>query len=124
LNLALDLKLIAEASSVVIIGIGLVVALYLFAQTIVTKRKIQYVKLRLVLGRFLVIALEFQLAADIIGTAIKPSWEQIGQLAAIALIRTFLNYFLNREIRAEEKEVTTLNVSRNQPKTFAAVTNV
>jgi uncharacterized membrane protein len=50
------------------------------------------------------VALEFQLAADIIGTAIAPSWGQIGQLAAIALIRTFLNHFLSKEIEAEEKE--------------------
>ncbi len=56
------------------------------------------------LGRFLVLALELQLAADIIGTAIAPSLEQIGQLAAIALIRTFLNHYLNKDIAAEEKE--------------------
>ncbi len=98
------LKLIAEISSVVIIGLGLIVALYFSVKAIATKRKIQYVRLRLVFGRFLVVALEFQLAGDIIGTAVAPSWEQIAQLAAIALIRTFLNYFLNREIRAEEKE--------------------
>lgn len=104
-NVASNLKLVAEISSVAIIGLGLVVALYLFAETLATKRKIQYVKLRLAFGRFLVVALEFQLAADIIGTAFAPSWEQIGQLAAIALIRTFLNYFLNREIRSEQKEL-------------------
>ncbi len=54
------------------------------------------------MGRFLIVGLEFQLAGDIIGTAVAPSWEQIAQLAAIALIRTFLNYFLNREISIEE----------------------
>ncbi|MCW4025438.1 MAG: DUF1622 domain-containing protein [Candidatus Bathyarchaeota archaeon] len=106
-NVASWLKLAAEISSVVLIGIGLVVSIYFLIQLLFSKqKKKQYLKLRLNLGRFLVLALELQLAADIIGTAIAPSVEQIGQLAAIALIRTFLNYFLNREIQTEEKEST------------------
>lgn len=100
-SIALVLKSIAEISSVIIVGIGLIVALYLFIRTVVLKQ-IQYNKLRLLLGRFLVVALEFQLAGDIIGTAVAPDWEQIAQLAAIALIRTFLNYFINREVKSEE----------------------
>jgi uncharacterized membrane protein len=39
------------------------------------------------------------LAADIVRSAISPSWEQIGQLAAIAAIRTFLSYFLERDLK-------------------------
>jgi uncharacterized membrane protein len=103
-TVASTLKLITEISSVVIIGTGLVVAFYFFMRTIIFKQKKEYLKLRISLGRFLVIALELQLAADIIGTAIAPSWEQIGQLAAIALIRTFLSYFLNMEMKTEERE--------------------
>jgi uncharacterized membrane protein len=49
-------------------------------------------------GRWLVAGLTFQLAADIIGTSIAPSWEAIGQLGAIALTRTFLNFFLERDL--------------------------
>ncbi|TCR62924.1 DUF1622 domain-containing protein [Bosea sp. BK604] len=49
-------------------------------------------------GRWLVAGLTFQLAADIIETAITPSWEDIGRLAAIAVIRTFLNIFLERDL--------------------------
>jgi uncharacterized membrane protein len=49
-------------------------------------------------------ALEFQLAADLLGTTVAPSWDQLGRLGAIAVIRTFLNYFLAREIGDEEKE--------------------
>lgn len=52
----------------------------------------------LILARWLLLGLEFMLAADIVKTAISPSWEDIGQLAAIAVIRTFLNYFLERDI--------------------------
>ena len=59
---------------------------------------------RRVLARFLIIALELQLAADIIATATDPSLQELGKLAATALIRTFLNYFLMVEIRAEEKQ--------------------
>jgi len=54
--------------------------------------------IRLRLGRWLALALEFELAADILRTAIAPSWGDIGQLAAIAAIRTALNYFLQQEI--------------------------
>lgn len=49
-------------------------------------------------GRWLVVGLTFQLAADILSTSIAPSWDEIGQLAAIAVIRTFLNYFLDRDL--------------------------
>lgn len=57
--------------------------------------------LRLALGRWLAIALEFLLAADIVLTAIAPTWEDIGKLGAVALIRTALNYFLQREFKAQ-----------------------
>jgi uncharacterized membrane protein len=55
-------------------------------------------QLRLRLGRWLALALEFELGADILRTAIAPTWNEIGQLAAIATIRTLLNYFLQQEI--------------------------
>jgi len=49
-------------------------------------------------GRWLILGLEFALAADIVRTVISPTWNDIGQLAAIALIRTFLNYFLEKDL--------------------------
>jgi len=58
-------------------------------------------------ARWLVAALTFQLAADIIETSISSSLETIGRVGAIAVIRTFLNYFLDRdleEVRARQKE--------------------
>lgn len=54
-------------------------------------------------ARALVAALTFQLAADIIESSITTSWESVGRLAAIAVIRTFLNYFLERDL-AELRE--------------------
>jgi uncharacterized membrane protein len=60
-------------------------------------------EVRLTLGRWLAVGLEFELAADILRTAITPSWKDIEQLVAIAALRTALNYFLEREIRQESE---------------------
>ncbi len=58
-------------------------------------------EVRMTLGRWLAVALEFELAADILNTAVTPTWNDIEKLAAIAALRTALNYFLDRDIRAE-----------------------
>ena len=65
------------------------------------------VKVRLSLGRWLALGLEFALAADILRTAVAPTWRDIGQLAAIAVLRTGLNYSLEREIAREETRTLT-----------------
>lgn len=57
----------------------------------------------LTFGSWLALALEFQLGADIVATTINPSETNLIQLAVIALIRTFLNIFLGREIEAEQR---------------------
>jgi uncharacterized membrane protein len=57
---------------------------------------------RLLFATWLALALEFQLAADIVSTTIAPSQANLIQLAAVAVIRTFLNLFLAREIQAEQ----------------------
>jgi uncharacterized membrane protein len=54
-------------------------------------------------ARWLVAGLTFQLAADVIESSITTSWESVGRLGAIAVIRTFLNYFLERDV-AEARE--------------------
>ena len=61
----------------------------------------------LVFARWLVAGLTFQLAADIIETSVAPSWDDVGKLGAIAVIRTFLNFFLERdqyEVRELQQE--------------------
>jgi uncharacterized membrane protein len=63
------------------------------AQILENKKEI-YVRF----GEWMLLGLEFELGADIVRTAISPTWSQIGQLGAIALIRTFLNYFLERDV--------------------------
>jgi uncharacterized membrane protein len=52
---------------------------------------------------WLLLALEFELGADVIRTAISPTWTDIGQLGAIATIRTVLNYFLEKDIESYSK---------------------
>jgi uncharacterized membrane protein len=54
-------------------------------------------------ARWLVAALTFQLAADIIETSITTDWQTIGRVGAIALIRTFLNYFLERDVEKQQR---------------------
>jgi uncharacterized membrane protein len=53
-------------------------------------------------GTWLLLGLEFALAADIIATVVSPTWDDIGELGAIAVIRTFLNYFLERDLESAE----------------------
>ncbi len=64
-------------------------------------------------ARWLVAALTFQLAADILETTIAPGWEEVGRLAVIAVVRTFLNYFLERDL--EEVRTRDLEGRRETP---------
>lgn len=95
------LKLVIELASVVAVGIGFVSVIYVVVRGRFQGSAIGFNAVRLNLARYLSIALELQLGADIIGTAISPTWEQIAELAAIAVIRTALNFFLNREMAEE-----------------------
>jgi uncharacterized membrane protein len=99
-SLADGVALAVELVATVLIAIGAVEALFLGVPRIL--RRPQSVKARRYVWRqfatWLQLALEFELAADIIRSALSPSWTDIGQLAAIAVIRTFLNYFLERDI--------------------------
>ena len=68
-------------------------------------------------GVWLLLGLEFALAADIITSVISPTWQDIGELGAIAVIRTFLNYFLERDLEnaetsAERAQPTTASTER------------
>ena len=97
-----------EAAAALIIGLasieGTISALWLFVPKPWTGRHPgepedrRKEEVRLKLGRWLAVALEFELAADILRTAVAPTWNEIGQLAAIAVLRTALNYFLQQEI--------------------------
>jgi uncharacterized membrane protein len=49
-------------------------------------------------ARWLVAALTFQLAADIVATSFAPTWDELGRLVVVAVVRTFLSFFLDREM--------------------------
>jgi uncharacterized membrane protein len=89
------LALLVETISVVFIAIGSMEAVWmLLKRRREGRRKAVWVRF----GVWLILSLEFQLGADIIRTAISPTWMQIGQLSAIAAIRTFLNHFLEKDL--------------------------
>lgn len=98
---------VVEAAGAAVIVFGALWAAIRFVVDGVRQRDAAvFTPIRLMLGRFLALGLEFQLAGDILRTAIAPTFTQIGQLAAIAAIRTALNYFLGREIAEEQKQVS------------------
>lgn len=97
---------VVEACGAVVIMTGAVWAFVQFvARTIEHRGRDGFVPVRLRLGRFLVLGLEFQLASDVLKTAVSPSFEQLAQLAVVAAIRTALNYVLTREIEEERRQV-------------------
>ncbi|MVN77064.1 DUF1622 domain-containing protein [Hymenobacter sp. HMF4947] len=98
------LKLGVELVGALIISLGILVAGRLLVRALWARRTADFTAIRLTLARYLALALEFQLGADILSTAIAPSWEQIGKLGAIAVIRTALNFFLSKEMQQERKE--------------------
>jgi uncharacterized membrane protein len=89
---------VVEAIGAVVIGVGVLVAFVLWLLGEFRARSAPYEEIRLLLGRYLALGLEFELGADIIATAVRPSWDEIGKLAAIAGIRTALNYFLAQDL--------------------------
>ena len=96
---ALALARLAEACGALVIGYAVVRAAVLFALDLVRSPagEVPNEATRLSLGRCLALGLEFLLGADILNTAVAPTWEQVGLLAAIAAIRTGLNFFLQKE---------------------------
>ena len=104
------LRLATELTGALMIALGLAIGLAAFARAFRRARNPAhapegYNGVRLTFARYLALALEFQLGADILSTAIAPTWDQIGKLGAIAVIRTALNYFLGLEIREESERV-------------------
>lgn len=100
--------LMLELIVVAVVLIGAIEALLRMAQRLVQGKNGSWTRHTIWLGfaGWILIALEFALGADIIRTAIAPSWDDVGKLAAIAAIRTGLSYFLERDISemsAEEK---------------------
>ena len=99
--------LVAELVGVLCIAYGVAEAAVMSVHVIVRRRLTIRHQRKEIFGRFaswIILALEFALAADIVRTAIAPTWNDIGMLAAIAAIRTALNYFLERDLDALDAE--------------------
>lgn len=95
------LRLGVEALGALVIAAGILVVLIGLVRYVVKGGGDSFVPIRLAFARYLTLALELQLGADILSTSIAPTWDRIGKLAAIAVIRTALNYFLSKELRDE-----------------------
>lgn len=108
-------KLVAECVSVLVVLTGVLFTTWKLITNLRELSEFQFNLARLRLARFLVIALEFQLAADILATAIAPTWDQIAKLAAISVIRTVLNYVLGKEIKEERELVASDSASDLEP---------
>ena len=110
---------IVEAAGAAIIFVGAVIAFVRLLLLAFRREGMDpFAQLRLDLGRFLVLGLEFQLAADILRTAVAPSFAELAQLATVAAIRTALNFFLGLEIK-EETELVRANKAAAAPVTAA-----
>ncbi|MGC1211555.1 MAG: DUF1622 domain-containing protein [Micromonospora sp.] len=107
---------LVEAAGALIIFFGAMTALVRFLVSGIRDRRTRaFVPVRLGLGRFLALGLEFQLASDILRTAIAPTLREIAELAAVAAIRTALNFFLAREIRQERTELAHEHAAGHTP---------
>lgn len=90
-----------EAAAALFIAIGAVEALFLLARRYTAQSRANVLSRKEIWVTFavwLILALEFELAADVLQTAITPTWDDVGKLAAIAGIRTVLNFFLEKDI--------------------------
>ncbi|CAA9269994.1 MAG: Sll0939 protein [uncultured Chloroflexi bacterium] len=121
-HLSDPLRAVAQAVATVVEGIGVLVVavavgLALLRYTVaLVKRDVPFPPdgLRLNFGRSLTLALEFLLAADILRTAVEPTWDEIARLAAIAAIRTALNFFLQHELAADTRQAARNVKGRDQ----------
>jgi len=95
-------RMALDAASVIVIAIGGVQTFRELPRAL--RGQIRFTQVRLDFARYLAMALEFQLASDVLQTAISPTWQQLGILGAVATIRTALNFFLTREM-ADEREL-------------------
>jgi uncharacterized membrane protein len=100
--IARNLTLVVDAMALVMISIGTIEAFFaglrvmLIASATDEERRTVWLRY----ARWLIVGLTFQLAADIIATSIAPNWDSVGRLGAIAVIRTFLSFFLERDVSA------------------------
>src|SRR5271170_6559250 len=89
-----------EAIAIAVIAVGAVEAVFGIARVTLMSAATNQDRRAVWLNfaRWLVAGLTFQLAADVVNTSFEPTWDELGRLATIAAIRTFLSFFLDREV--------------------------
>ena len=98
-----------EIISALVIAAALIKLVISYFQTFVKpKNGLSAMDARMVFGSAVAVSLELLLGADVLATAVAPSWDDIGKLAAIAVLRTGLNYFLERELKHKKPGVQEL----------------
>jgi uncharacterized membrane protein len=92
---------VVDAAGVMAIVLGAAVATVIAAGALLRRRTDEdiYRRYRRSLGRSILLGLELLVAADIIRTvAVAPTFQSVGVLGLIVLIRTFLSFSLELEI--------------------------
>jgi uncharacterized membrane protein len=107
------LALALEFTAALCIAVGFVKTFILLLKRRKADYSPLYNRLRLLFGGWLALALEFQLASDIVKTTVAPTYENLIQLGAVAVIRTFLNYFLSKELH-ELPELVKKNLEKKE----------
>lgn len=95
------ISLLLDIISVICIITGIIVTIITMFKLIGETTTPLHNRIRMKFGGWLVLALEFQLASDIVKTTLSPTYEHLIILGVVAVIRTFLNYFLNKELKEE-----------------------
>lgn len=94
-----------EITAAIIIGVAVLIAIKNYFTLLFAKPPhIEQRDIRLQFGSSVAVALELLLGADVIATAVAPTWDDIGKLAAVATIRTALNFFLERDLKSAERD--------------------
>jgi len=89
-----------EITSAVVIAFALLKLVFNYFQSFLkVKNGLSAMEARMIFGSAVAVSLELLLGADVLATAVAPSWDDIGKLAAIAVLRTGLNYFLEKELK-------------------------
>jgi uncharacterized membrane protein len=106
-SIAHPIALAIQAVAIVFVTAGSALGLVKAARMLIAGRrsKGEFQAIWLNHARWLVAGLTFLLAADIVETSFSPTWNELGRLAAVAMIRTFLSYFLDREMECAERLV-------------------
>lgn len=102
-NITITISHALEIISAAIIAAALLkLTVSYFQSFLKTKNGLSARGARVTFGSAVAVSLELLLGADVLATAVAPSWDDIGKLAAIAILRTALNYFLEKELKHSE----------------------